>query len=106
MEVDNCYLEAHEDEVRSALRAEMEEGENMADYLDDGLKQKISSAEWDIENICGTVYGKISCDLREPLTAREQEKLADWILGQNSDGNALLLEMPSAEPGGPIMGGM
>lgn len=81
------YLAWHEDEIRAALKDEIHEGENMADYIhDDALSQKITSAQWDIAKIGHTVYGKITCELRAPLTEDEQEDLIDWITGQNSDG--------------------
>ena len=85
VEVDNCYLDCHEDKVRAGLRA-CTGDINMADYLDDGLKEKVSSVEWDIEKVGDTVYGKITCGLRAPLTSDEQNELASWICGQNSDG--------------------
>lgn len=81
------YLVWHEDEIRAALKAEIHEGENMADYIhDDALSQKIASAQWDVAKIGHTVYGKITCELRAPLTEDEQKDLIDWITGQNSDG--------------------
>jgi len=82
----NSYLVWNEEEIREALRAEIRDGENMADYLDPPLSNKVASAEWDIAVVEGTAYGKITCELLEPLTMEEQEELAEWILGQNSDG--------------------
>ena len=41
---------------------------------------------WDIEIVNGTAYGKITCELDEPLNMDEQVELAEWISGQNSDG--------------------
>jgi len=80
VKLSNRYLVRNEEKIREALRAEIQEGENMADYLDPPLSNKVSSIEWDI------AYGKITCELLEPLTREEQEELAEWILGQNSDG--------------------
>ena len=85
-ELSNKYLVWHEEEIRAALRAEMRNGENMADYLDPPLSNKVTSAEWDIEVVNGTAYGNITCELCEPLDMDEQAELIDWITGQNSDG--------------------
>jgi len=85
-EGDHSLLDDHEDEIRDALHDELPEGENMADYLDGALKQKVASMEWDVTRVRGTLYGSISCELRAPLTEDEQAKLVDWITGQNSDG--------------------
>jgi len=86
VDIPNKYLIWHEDEVRAALRAEIREGENMAQYLDPALQDKVASAEWDIAVIDGTAYGIITCELTEPLDVDEQAELAGWISGQNSDG--------------------
>ena len=76
----------NENEIREALQDELAEDENMADYLPDELKPKIASVEWNVTGAQGRLYGKISCELRAPLTDSEQAVLADWISGQNSDG--------------------
>jgi len=86
VELGNVFLVWHEEEIRTALRAEIREGENMAQYLDPPLQDKVASAEWDVEVINGTAYGKITCELRKPLDVDEQAELASWISGQNSDG--------------------
>jgi len=79
-------LVEHEDEIRDALKDEVHEGKNMADYLPDALKPKIASMEWDVTKVQGTLYGSITCKLRAPLTNNEQSELVKWISGQNSDG--------------------
>jgi len=84
--IGNEYLVWHEDEIRAALRAEIREGENMANYLTSPLQDKIASVEWDVAVIGGTAYGKITCELTESLDMDEQAELAGWISGQNSDG--------------------
>jgi len=86
IDVGNNFLVWHEKEVRAALHAEISEGENMAQYLDPPLQDKVASAEWDIAVIDGVAYGKITCELAEPLDMDEQADLADWIRNQNSDG--------------------
>ena len=86
VEGDPFLLVEHEDEIRDALKDEVPEGKNMADYLPDALKPKIASMEWAVTKVQGTLYGSISCELRAPLTADEQAELAEWISGQNSDG--------------------
>ena len=86
VEADHSLLDYHEDEIRDALKDEVPEGKNMADFLRGGLEQKIASMEWDVTRVRGTLYGSISCELRAPLTDDEQAELIDWITGQNSDG--------------------
>lgn len=80
-------LACHEDEIRTALQNEMPEDENMADYLPtNALKAKTISVDWDIEQFGDELFGKISCEMRTPLTQDEQAELVEWIAGQNSDG--------------------
>ena len=86
VELGNKFLVWYKEEIRTALRAEIREGENMAQYLDPSLQDKVASVEWDIEVVNGTAYGKITCELTEPLDMDEQAELASWISGQNSDG--------------------
>jgi len=86
VEGDPDLLVYHEDEIRDALKCEVPEGKNMADYLPEELKPKIASMEWDVAKVQRKLYGSISCELRAPLTDNEQAGLVDWISGQNSDG--------------------
>jgi len=86
VEGDPFLLVEHEDEISEALKSELAECENMADYLPDTLKPKIASMEWDVIRVQGQLYGSIYCALRVPLTVTEQAGLVDWITGQNSDG--------------------
>ena len=55
----------------------------MIDHLPDALRDKVTSVEWDIAKIGGTVYGKITCELRAPLDDDEQDILAGWIYDHN-----------------------
>jgi len=61
---------------------------DMADFFDndDGVKAKLVSAKWGVEDYRGRLFGKIECSLKEELTDAETEILTDWICGQNSDG--------------------
>ena len=86
VEGDPDLLVDHEDEIRYALKDELPEGKNMADYLSDGLKQKVASVEWDVSYIQRKLYGKISCELRVPLSPDELDQLIDHLSGQASDG--------------------
>jgi len=80
------HLARHEERIRDALRNELRKNGPMTNHLDPPLRDKIASMEWDIEKIGCTVYGKITCELRAPLTEDEQFDLTEWIQGQNSDG--------------------
>ena len=66
----------------------------MASYQDN---PKVLSAEWDVEEIRGTLYGVIHVDLAAPLTASEEQNLKGWITGQNSDGFGEGLEQTEFE---------
>jgi len=99
VEGDHNLLDYHEDEIRDALKDELPGGENMADFLKGGLEQKVASMEWDVTSVRGTLYGRISCELRAPLTDDEQAELIDWIRGQNSDGFGEIFEQHPVETG-------
>jgi hypothetical protein len=86
VETDPHILAWFEGEISAALRDEISEGENMADYLDEPLKGKIASVEFDVARFGELLYGKVSCNLRVPLTADEQSEFVDWATGQASDG--------------------
>ena len=87
--VGDSYLAGYEYAV-SDLVDEFQERElgDVADsYIGDaGLRAKLVSAVWSVEDIQGTLYGKTTVRLREELTDTETVELKDWITGQNSDG--------------------
>ena len=60
----------------------------MAEYVGDhaNIKDKLVFAEWGVEEIRGTLYGRIDCYITEDLTPEETERLREAIEGQNSDG--------------------
>ena len=68
--------------------------ENIASFYsdDDGVREKLVSADWSTEVVDGTLYGKVTVRLREELTEEETTVLKDWISGQNSDGAFECLE--------------
>ena len=68
--------------------------ENIASYYndEDGVREKLVSADWSTEVVDGTLYGKVTVRLREELTEEETTVLKDWISGQNSDGAFECLE--------------
>lgn len=70
---DDCFGQAD-----AFLRAE-----DMAQYLDDHLREKITKVEWNLE---GTDGGTIDVEAKEELTPDELAELSDWIRGQCSDG--------------------
>jgi hypothetical protein len=86
VEMSPDILRWYEDEIRAVLADEVPEGENMAEYLSGALKDKIASVTWDVARFDAALYGKISCQMRAPLSPDEQTALVDWITGQNSDG--------------------
>ena len=68
--------------------------ENIASFYsdEDGVREKLVSADWSTEVVDGTLYGKVTVRLREELTEEETTALKDWISGQNSDGAFECLE--------------
>lgn len=68
--------------------------ENIASFYsdEDGVREKLVSADWSTEVVDGTLYGKVTVRLREELTEEETCVLKDWISGQNSDGAFECLE--------------
>ena len=68
--------------------------ENIASFYndEDGVREKLVSADWSTEVVDGTLYGKVTVQLREELTEEETTILKDWISGQNSDGSFECLE--------------
>lgn len=68
--------------------------ENIASFYsdNDGVREKLVSADWSTEVVDGTLYGKVTVRLREELTEEETTILKDWIRGQNSDGAFECLE--------------
>lgn len=70
---DTCFGEAD-----AFLRAD-----DMAQYLDDRLREKVTKVEWNLE---GTEGGTIDVEAKQELTSDELAELSDWIGGQCSDG--------------------
>ena len=88
-EIDNVILLNYEEDIRDAIRAEQQrDNKNMAHYYwgNDGVKAKLISADWDVEQIGGELFGCIHIRLNEPLTVGEATALSDWVNGQNADG--------------------
>ena len=87
--VGDSYLADNEDEINDALKEYTANDENdMAAYYneDDGIKEKLTSAVWSVELHGGSLFGRIDCSLKEPLTTEETERLREWITGQCADG--------------------
>ena len=60
----------------------------MADYFHGsaGAKIKLISADWDVENVDGELYGVIRTGLREPFSPEEELEWIDELTGQAADG--------------------
>lgn len=86
-EVDDVDLTDYEDEIREALKNEQSDG-NMANYFGRSktAETKLKSAVWDVENLRGELFGKVTAILSEDFTPDEEKIFIDWISGQNSDG--------------------
>ena len=98
--VSNRYLRDFKSEIAELIEKEQSNDlNNMKDYFDEdeNARQKMVSAKWGIEELNQTLYGKVDFRLRVPFTAEEQEKVRDWIVGQNSDGFGEGLEQREIE---------
>ncbi len=93
-EPQNHLLLAHEDEINELLRQAQQPELDMGKYLGDQaqLPNRILLAEWYIEDVCGTMYGRIDCYLNRKLNTEEVERLRQAGIGQNSDGLGETLE--------------
>ena len=60
----------------------------MAQYMSKHayIEDKLVFAEWNVEEVRGTLYGRIDCYISEDLTHDETERLREAVCGQNSDG--------------------
>lgn len=83
------FLHGYQWAIEDAIEIDRRSNDvDMAEYFnnDDGVKAKLVSAKWGVEDYRGRLFGKIECSLKEELTDAETEILTDWICGQNSDG--------------------
>lgn len=88
-EVDNGYGIANEEAIRELVKREQKNDlHNMADYFHGsaGAKAKLISADWDVENVDGELYGVIRTGLREPFSPEEELEWIDELTGQAADG--------------------
>ena len=88
-EEDAEFAARHEDIIRQKmLEYNASDEVNMAEYFhgNNGVSEKLRSAEWDFERRNGELYGCITVLTAGPLTEDEEQDLKDWISGQNSDG--------------------
>ena len=88
-EEDAEFAARHEDLIRQKmLEYNASDEVNMAEYFhgNNGVSEKLRSAEWDFERRNGELYGCITVLTAGPLTEDEDQDLKDWISGQNSDG--------------------
>ena len=88
-EEDAEFAARHEDLIRQKmLEYNASDEVNMAEYFhgNNGVSEKLRSAEWDFERRNGELYGCITVLTAGPITEDEEQDLKDWISGQNSDG--------------------
>ena len=88
-EIDNSLLVDYEYDIRETIQKEQHRDLNdMAHYYwgNGGVKAKLISAVWDVEQRNGELFGSIHVRFKEPLTDAETTALKEWISGQNSDG--------------------
>ena len=66
----------------------------MADYFHGsaGARSKLISADWDVQEVGGELYGVIRTGLREPFSPEEEQEWIDELIGQVADGFGESLE--------------
>ena len=88
-EEDSAFAARHEDVIRQCFAEYNSIDENnMAEYFDgnNGVSEKLRSAEWGFQRRNGELYGCITVQTAGPLTEEEEQDLKEWSSGQNSDG--------------------
>ena len=88
-EEDAEFAARHEDLIRQKMIEYNEIDENnMAEYFygNNGVSEKLRSADWGFERRNGELYGCITVQTAGPLTEDEEQDLKEWISVQNSDG--------------------
>lgn len=90
VEVDDRFVSGYTYAIRDLISEFIKEREvgNLAAYYEgnEGLKNKLCSADWTVEEIRGVTYGKVNVRLKEELREEETTALKEWISVQNSDG--------------------
>lgn len=87
--VGNLFLKSYEWDIRELLEMEQSSPEDeMAQFFndDDGIKKKLVSDVWTVDEYKGRLYGRIDCRFKEELTEDETEIFKDWLIGQCADG--------------------
>ena len=88
-EEDAMFAARHQKQIEEKMLEYMAYDEcNMAEYFhgNNGVSEKLRSADWGFENRSGELYGCITVQTAGNLTLEEEQDLKDWITGQNSDG--------------------
>ena len=88
-EEDDMFAARHQKQIEEKMLEYMAYDEcNMAEYFhgNNGVSEKLRSADWGFENRSGELYGCITVQTAGNLTLEEEQDLKDWITGQNSDG--------------------
>ncbi len=85
---DSDLLVGNQDSIAEVLAREQSPDCDMAIYIGDHAEMpgRVIFAEWNVEEICGELYGRIDCYLDNPLNEMELESLRNAVRGQNSDG--------------------
>lgn len=84
------YAEQIQDAIRQDQTRDLD---TMAMYfwchdpgLNDSIHGKLLTAVWSVQEMDGSLYGRVEVTSTAPLTPEESEAMKDWICGQNSDG--------------------
>lgn len=72
--------------VRERMPEERERGIMNWYHEEDGVNKKIRSAEFSVENIRGSLWGTVNCEIKDELTQEELKLFKNYVSGQASDG--------------------
>lgn len=93
-EDDSVDLTLYAEAIQEAMeRDQARDIDTMAMYfwthdqkVNDSIHAKLLTCRWGVEEIDGSLYGRVEVTATIPFTAREQAAIREWISGQNSDG--------------------
>lgn len=91
VEMDSETAAGYEDEILAAILKERKPEEKERGLMhwyhkEDRVSQKVRSAVFSVENVQGSLWGIVECEMAGDLTPDEMDAFKDYIIGQASDG--------------------
>ena len=90
-DITNTELVSYRDGIEALMKTyQMDDGNGMEQYFDEDdnaeVASKLKSMVWGFEVYNHELYGTVTVELTEDISAQGVSDLKDWISGQNSDG--------------------